>query len=314
MLRKSRIKKVLYISGICTLAFVSMTACGKKKKISYGDTEGIVSGSVNITDDGAEIKLDNVIAQAGSDIDYTSAVTTTGEADDYSIEVNASNVRYDKPGTYTADYTIKSNGNTYTDSIKVTITDGGNKKTEPESGDKNTANNNSIDNQVNNAGNSNSGSGSVGNGSNENSSSGNGSAGNGSNGNSSSGNGSGGNGSVGSSSTGNGSSGSGSTGNSSTGGNKPNSGNSSTKPTTHKVLITDGSKDYGVSKIPNATIELLSGDVVTISCATNKYITSTRTDESVVERNGHKYKVTKLMVVFNTGAEQTLETIEKKMD
>ena len=51
-----------------------------------------------------------------------------------------------------------------------------------------------------------------------------------------------------------------------------------------------------------------------ISCSTNKYIISTRTDESTVQKNGHNYKVTKLIVLFNTGAEQTLETVEKKID
>ena len=85
--------------------------------------------------------------------------------------------------------------------------------------------------------------------------------------------------------------------------------------TTERVLITGSNKATIKNKnLENAVIELLSGDVVTISCSTKKYIVATRTDESVVIKNGHNYSVSKLVVVFNTGEERTLETIEKKID
>ncbi len=244
---------------------VMAAGCGKKKKISYGDTTGVVSGSIDFTDSGAELNLNNVIAAVGSDIDYTSAIKTSGDAGDYSMEVNASNVKYDKPGTYTANYTVTAGDNTYTDSIKVTISedaDGG-------------ANEVSQDN------------GSV--------SDGSGLADNGGN---------------------NASSNEGGSSNTSNGGDNSSEQNgNAAQPTTSKTLITDGSTNsYGTAKIPNAVIELMSGDVVTISCSTQKYIVATRTDESQTEKNGHNYKVTKLIVVFNTGAEQTLETVEKKID
>lgn len=281
-----RLTKIICVAGALVLVIGSMTACGKKKKISYGDTEGVVTGSLDINDSGVKFNLDNVIAPAGSDIDYTSGIKTSGETDDYSLEVNAVNVRNDKPGTYTANYTVKSGGSTYTDSIKVTISDNGKNAQEAENHGNSDSENGQAGNSAANAGDINSGSNSGNNGAGDgNTSNNNGNTSN-NNGNSNSGNNS----------------------------NSESNGGSQTKPTAPKELITDGSKTYRVSKIPNATIELLSGDVVTISCSTNKYIVSTRTDESTVQKNGHNYKVTKLIVLFNTGAEQTLETVEKKID
>lgn len=280
-----RLTKIICVAGALVLVIGSMTACGKKKKISYGDTEGVVTGSLDINDSGVKFNLDNVIAPAGSDIDYTSGIKTSGETDDYSLEVNAVNVRNDKPGTYTANYTVKSGGSTYTDSIKVTISDNGKNAQEAENHGNSDSENGQAGNSAANAGDINSGSNSDNNGAGGGNTSNNGNASN-NNGNSNSGNNS----------------------------NSESNGGGQTKPTAPKELITDGSKTYRVSKIPNATIELLSGDVVTISCSTNKYIVSTRTDESTVQKNGHNYKVTKLIVLFNTGAEQTLETVEKKID
>lgn len=88
-----RLTKIICVAGALVLVIGSMTACGKKKKISYGDTEGVVTGSLDINDSGVKFNLDNVIAPAGSDIDYTSGIKTSGETDDYSLEVNAVNVR-----------------------------------------------------------------------------------------------------------------------------------------------------------------------------------------------------------------------------
>ena len=303
-----RLTKILCVAGALVLVIGSMTACGKKKKISYGDTKGVVTGSVDINDNGVKFNLDNVIAPAGSDIDYTSGIKTSGETDDYSLEVNATNVRNDKPGTYTANYTVKSGGSTYTDSIKVTISDNGKKTQEAENQGISGLENGQSGNSDTNAGDINSGSNSGNNGGNV--SDNNGSAVNNGGGNNSGSNGAG---SGNTSNNGNASNNNGSS-NSGNNSNSGSNGGSQTKPTGPKELITDGSKTYGVSKIPNATIELLSGDVVTISCSTNKYIVSTRTDESTVQKNGHNYKVTKLIVLFNTGAEQTLETVEKKID
>lgn len=268
-----QIKKGLILAAVSVMAIMAFCSCGKKKKLNYGDTEGVVSGNITLNENGADFKLDNVIAPAGTDIDYTSAIVTSGEGEDYSVEVNASNVKYDKPGTYTAQYKVKSGNNTYTDSIKVTITDNKNSSGDVSNSDgsnanagDNSENSGNNDNPVNQGGNSNPPSG----------------------GNNNSGNG---------------------------GGNANQGQNPPTETTGKKVLITNGETvTYEKKNIPNAVIELLSGDVVTISCSTSKYIVSTRTEETQAQRNGHNYKVTKLIVTFNTGKEQTLETIEKRID
>lgn len=275
--KNMEIKKGLILAVIGVMAVVTFVGCGKKKKLNYGDTEGVVSGNITFNDDKAEFKLDNVIAPAGTDIDYTSAIVTSGESDDYSMEVNASNVKYDKPGTYTAHYTVKSGNNTYTDSIKVTITD-----------------NNSSSDDLNNSGDSNNTGGSDNQGGSGNSNNNSNPVNQGGDGN-------------------NPPAGTGNTGNGNGSGNEGQ--NNPTQETSKKVLITNGeSITYENKNIPNAVIELLSGDVVTISCSTNKYIVSTRTEETQTQKNGHNYKVTKLIVTFNTGREQTLETIEKRID
>lgn len=257
-------KKTFVLIAIGTVMLMTMISCGKKKKLTYGDTEGVVSGSITFNDEGAKFELENVKAPAGTDIDYTSGIITSGEEEDYSVEVNASNVRYDKPGTYTANYTVKSGNRTYTDNIKVTITDNANSSNEnnysdvEESGGDYLEQTNGQQNEVPQENSQN---------------------------------------------------------NSENPQNNAETNNQPARETEKKVLVTDGeSVTYKNKNIPNAVIELLSGDVVTISCSTNKYIVSTRTEESEQQKNGHKYKITKLIVTFNTGKEQTLETIEKKID
>ena len=48
-----------------------------------------------------------------------------------------------------------------------------------------------------------------------------------------------------------------------------------------------------------------------LKCTSAKYIVSTRTDESDAEKNGKMYHVSKLIITYNTGDEQVLETVEK---
>lgn len=286
--KKLQIKKGLILAAVSVMAIMAFCSCGKKKKLNYGDTKGVVSGNITLNENGADFKLDNVIAPAGTDIDYTSAIVTSGEGDDYSVEVNASNVKYDKPGTYTAQYKVKSGNNTYTDSIKVTITDNKNSSGDISNADVSNNNANVGDNfgGSDNSGNNSGGSGNSGNNDNPVNQGGNSNPPSG--GNNNSGNG---------------------------GGNANQGQNPPTETTGKKVLITNGETvTYEKKDIPNAVIELLSGDVVTISCSTSKYIVSTRTEETQAQRNGHNYKVTKLIVTFNTGKEQTLETIEKRID
>lgn len=282
-MNRMRKRKILFVCMAGVLAgALCLTGCGKKKKISYGDTPGVASGTIDVSGDKAKLDIDNIIAPIGSDIDYTSGIETIGEDDDYSVEVNASNVNYDKPGTYTVGYTVKSGGESYTSNVKVTISDDESLKVE-------TPSQNIISSSTGETVNVSSG------GADNTEASGN-AGGNADN--------TGASGNTGSNtSDSSGSAGSGS-----------DSGQAS-QPETEKVLITNGNTPtYTAKEIENAVIELLSGDVVTIGCSTNKYITATRTDESVVEKNGHQYQVSKLVIVFNTGDERTLETIEKKID
>ena len=287
-------KKILSICKVTLSALMCLallSGCGEKKtKLKYGDTKGVVSGSVIFSEEGAELKLENVMADLNSDIDYTSGIEVQGEGD-YSLDVNASNVKYDTPGTYTATYTLKSGDNTYSKNVKVTINKSGGERAD-DSGD-NYVNNSSGDGiQTGDQG-------STG-GDNTGAQINNSNQGDGGN------------------ASGDGVNASGNSGNAS--GNSGNaSGNSGTAsdntPTAPKELITEkGGVTYKNVSIGNSSIELLSGNVVTIKCSTNNYIVETKTVESEVTKSGHKYKVTKLVVVFNTGKEQTVETIEKRID
>ena len=57
----------------------------------------------------------------------------------------------------------------------------------------------------------------------------------------------------------------------------------------------------------------MSGKTGTIKNTTANYIVSTRTDVSTIEKNGGKYRVSKLIIRFNTGVEQILETMEERI-
>lgn len=78
--------------------------------------------------------------------------------------------------------------------------------------------------------------------------------------------------------------------------------------------VIDGDRKYPVKSIEPAKIELMSGKVATVECTTARYIVSTKTDTYNISRNGSEYQVTELVVVFNTGEEQVLETVQKKID
>lgn len=273
-----RINKRNMIFILFVLLIVCVTGCGKKKKISYGDMPGVASGTIDLSGEEPKIDIDNIIVPVGSDVDYTSGIDMVGDGD-YSLEVNASNVRYDTPGTYTVGYKVKSGNQTYTSNVLVTVSED-----ETMEGQKPVQNiiSSSVGENVNVSGDG---------------------------------------GSVGNSGTEQGNNqqaapgGTNSSGNQGASNPSGNQGGQTNQTETVKELITDSNAPtFKSQSIQNAVIELLSGDVVTISCSTSKYITSTRTDEMVVEKNGHRYQVSKLIIVFNTGDERTLETIEKKID
>lgn len=286
-------KKFLYLSvAICLTCTLGFSGCGKKKKITYGDVPGVATGKIDLSKEKAEIELENIIAPVGSDIDYTSGVEVVGGEDgDYSVKVNSTNVKNDTPGTYTVGYTVTSEGKTYTSNVKVTITDDESVKTGTVKQNiisSSTGETVAVNNNQSAEGSGNSNQTSLGN-SNSNQEA--------------------------QTTTPAGSGGSSTQTTTPAQTAKPSQTTTPAQTTTEKVLIT-GKNQATIknSNLDNAVIELLSGDVVTISCTTKKYIVATRTDESVVEKNGQNYAVSKLVVVFNTGAERTLETIEKKID
>lgn len=264
--RKWAVCAVVTMTAVCL-----MTGCGKEKKISYGEEPGVATGTVDFTGDKAEINIENIISPIGADIDYTSMLDLLKGEEDYSVQVNASAVKNDKPGTYNVEYKFTYGDDTYTDNIKVTITDDESVTTGVGNQDQILSNETGATSEINGGNTGNTGESQGGDGQNN------------------------------------------STGQN--GGGSEETGGQKEPETTKRELITDPDNQvWQDSDIPNAVIELLSGDVVTISCSTSKYIVATRTDVSEIERNGHHYSVSKLVIIFNTGAEQVLETIEKKID
>lgn len=285
-------KKINLILVMCLLFMICLTGCGKKKKLSYGDMPGVASGTIDLSGEGAKINIDNIITPIGSDVDYTSGLDVVGDGE-YSVEVNASNVQYDKPGTYTVGYKVKTKDQTYTSNVLVTISE--DKSLNVQKPSQNIISSSTGENVNVSTGNNGSSQGSSTEGQDNNQAA----APNVPDGSGNQGN-------VGSQ---------GSYGNQGSANPPDNQGGQTNQTEPPKVLITDSNAPTYTSKsIQNAVIELLSGDVVTIGCSTNKYIIATRTDETMVEKNGHKYQVSKLVIVFNTGDERTLETIEKKID
>ena len=323
--RERALAEVLYYIAIAfflVFSILCIGGCGKKKKISYGDVPGTATGKIDLSGKDAVIEIDNIKAGVGEDIDYTSKIDVIDNGGAYSVDVNASNVKYDTPGTYHVGYTVKTDNGTYSSNVKVTITGETPENNADEQEGDAPAGEGSANEQQNNvspvgdqagddgaAGQKEEDQGSQGN---------NGSAGEqpednrgGQNGDSQSGQ--NGNGQNGQSAGGqNNQSEKNNSGQQ--GGGGGNGGSSQQTKETRELITGKNNTVYKTKNIENAVIELLSGDVVTVSCTTNKYITETRTDVSTVKRGGHTYEVSKLVIVFNTGAERTLETVEKKID
>lgn len=61
--------------------------------------------------------------------------------------------------------------------------------------------------------------------------------------------------------------------------------------------------------IPDASITLSNGAIVTIKCTSSRYIVETFTDETYYDENGFTYLKSELKVAFNTGDIQVVETV-----
>lgn len=261
------IKRPVVCAVITVMAVCMLYGCGKEKKISYGKEPGVATGTLDFSKDKPEINIDNIISPIGADIDYTSMLDLSKGEEDYSVQVNASGVKYDKPGTYNVEYKFKYGDDTYTDNVKVTITDDEDVSIGAVNQDQIISSDPGVPNEINpgNSGGSQPGGAEQNPGSQPEQNP----------------------------------------------GDQPGQNGQPEQGTTRRELITDPDNQlWQDSDIPNAVIELLSGDVVTISCSTSKYIVATRTEKNDIKRNGRLYEVKKLVVEFNTGATQVLETVE----
>lgn len=317
---------------------------------SYGPELGLASGNVDLSSDSPDINISDIKSPVGENIDFLSGVTVINEDEYVDLEVwaDASTIDIFTPGDYTVTYTFKYSDKSFSKDIKVTIFDP-NEGKEPEvsEGASNSLpdendNDNVDDNGGNDIGNDNG------------NDSGNDSGNNGEtettgtairpNDNTKpavtdkpeTGD-----------KTENTSNSQGSNKPTSTTKpvvtTKPNNTtkpivttkpNTTTKPvvttkptsttkpatttkkdkTTREIITTKSNKTTENKYIGNYTIELLSGKTITVKNSTSKYIVSTRTETSTITKNGSKYKVSKLIIRYNTGAEQILEVVEEKID
>ena len=324
MFMKYRGRKIGILVCLLVLMLV-IVSCGKKeKKLQYGPVYGVATGTADFTVEPPDIQLDNIMAPVGAEIDYTSKLVIKKGDDVFSVTVNASQVRTQEPGTYQVEYKFQYGTGVYTEFIKVTITDDENVTiSDGESqmmwekghefvvnnvttGESNNGGNSTGDNIGNDVTTGNNTGNTAGNGTNT-----------GNNNGADTGNNTGAN--VGNNNGANTGNNTGNNNGNGTGQGNVNPGETTpggeSQPTSKKELITEaGQGVWKDSDIPNAVIELLSGDVVTIRCSTSRYIVATRTDTTTVERDGARYQVSRLVIIFNNGTEQTLETIEKRID
>lgn len=296
------------------LTSVFFAGCSEKTDIpdvtvSYGPEVGFADGNVDLSGDTPVIDISDIKSPVGANIDFLSGVNVANEDlfDDLEIWVDASTVDIFTPGNYTATYTFNYDGKSVSKAVTVTII-----ASDTEQSASDTAG------------------GSSGNTNSDGSSSGNVSSGNVSSGGNSSG------GQQTSSVTTVNTTAPGQTSpanpvnpsdvnNSSeitttqnTGDNQTTSAsNEPQQPdaptTTRQIVTTSGDSSTENKNIGNYTIELLSGKTITIKNTTSNYIVSTRTDVTTTTRNDKTYRVSTLVITYNTGVEQILETLEERI-
>lgn len=317
-------KRKFLICILAAAAVMSITGCHKKESkvnmIEYSDLIGAAEGTADFQSDGSlEINIKDIQSYVGQDIDYSSGIDikNVDDYEDFQMWVDATGVDIYTAGKYTAAYKFVYGGQTLEKTVGVTILE------KEEGGDSNApaggpgeaggslAGQSSSGNSVSAAaGNNSSGNASAGNSGNgaDSPSGGEISAGNLSgveeNGNVSGDNSSGGNASEGNA------------GQSASNGNTPggNAPNGNTTAGNREIITSTRSGTVKPSTIGYTNIELLSGRYVKIKCTSAKYIVSTRTDESQTVKNDKTYNVSKLIITYNTGAEQILETVEKAVN
>lgn len=325
-------KKYMEITAIALTSICLFAACSNKAELpkasySYGPEVGLASGNVDLSSDTPDINISDIKSPVGEDIDYLSGVVVMNEDtyEDLQIWADASTIDIFTPGDYKVIYTFNYGDKSFSKEVKVTIYEPEENEPELSESDVDSSNSSNTDetetkatsnNEKKTTGNtptsttksevsSDKGSTSE----KETTSS---------------------NNEVNTSPiatskpiettkpvetskpvvttkpT---------TTTKATSSTKPTSGQTTTKKdkTTREIITTKGNQTTENKHIANYTIELLSGKTITVKNTTSKYIVSTRTDTSVVTKNGSKYKVSKLIIRYNTGAEQILEIVEEKI-
>ncbi|NLL93519.1 MAG: hypothetical protein GX225_05215 [Clostridiales bacterium] len=300
-------KKTILITMLFVTIMLMAWGCGKED-IEYGDEIGTVVGSVELSLSEPNIVISNIKSYVGDDIDFLSQliVTNEGEFPDLETWVDASGVDIFTPGDYTATYRFLYSDKEFSKEIVVTIVE----RNETSAGD---VPDSSIETPSEFQG-----------------------------GNSyiSDGNGGGtfvttageGGSNIAETTGTGGAANNGTTANNTT----PTSGNNTIPTSRSNTIPTSGSNTTPTNKTPTPTskrqmitsagnasmeyrelgyytIELLSGTSVKIKCTTSNYIVSTRTDITYTTKNNINYKVSKLIVTYNTGKTQVLETVEEKI-
>lgn len=75
------------------------------------------------------------------------------------------------------------------------------------------------------------------------------------------------------------------------------------------ILSTEPVSATVEQQLPDASITLSSGKVVSIKCTSNRYITETYTDEYYFKEDGLTFLTSELKILFNTGEIQVIETV-----
>ena len=309
-------KKRLFLCMLAVMTALSMSACHKKgskiNTLEYSDIIGAAQGTVSFDSDGKlEINIRDIQSYLGVDIDYSSAVEVENadQFEDFQMWVDATGVDIYTVGKYVATYKFiydGSSGNGSSDNGNsgngTNVSGNGTSAGNNAGGNGNSSAGNTAGNTSNNSGDGNeywypddSDSGNSDAGSDGNSSNPDNSAAQGGNSDGSAGN----NGNAGQSD-----------GNAN-GGNQNGGSNNGGQNPPREIITSSQSATKKPSTIGYTNIELLSGKYVKLKCTSAKYIVSTRTDESDAEKNGKTYHVSKLIITYNTGDEQVLETVEK---
>ncbi len=299
-------KKVIVLLAVMVM-MIAITACNKSnsetqgldKNITYSQNYGEVSGVVDLSTEMPNISISNIKSYVGEEIDYSAGISieNADESKEFQMWVDASEVDIYEVGDYKATYKFVYSGNEIEKTIYVSIV----QREDEKSGD-------SVANNENQNGNNNS---------------------------SNNGNGSGNNNQNDNQSTTAGGNTATAGGNTATPSQTSNPSIDSTTGQTAKQGTTTKTSNQSSTKVENNTtkrqmitgtnvvsmvqkdlgymnIELLNGNYIQIKCTTSRYIASTRTDTTVVTRNGIDYQVSKLIITYNTGEERVLETSEVK--